>query len=270
MFDCHASFISAPFDLWFNFKFSCSQPPTARFLLVLIASRCVFMSSPKGYESRAVQTTFSPPSSPCSVVSPRSLSADGVPQSEISTSTVESSLGTSDNPSQGSDGSLVSYPPTPDDSLSTSRRVAKARLPPNFPSRATNTITQRIISLPETVPSFSAKSQILSQQRVVTMPEDIRPKRLEKDFVIYPPEYEDSPAETTNSFSISDGNNSFARADANKIDISHSSSSPSSPDSVVIIQNKYHISQAFLRQSGLQTSAKTDEGMITRLQRQYH
>jgi len=220
------------------------------------------MSSSKGYESRAVQTTFSPPCSSCSVVSPQPSLADSGPQSEISTSTVESSLETFDNPSQNSDDSLIPYLSTPDQSLTASRRVFKTRLPPNFPSGVIHTISQRIISLPETAPSFSAKSQISTQQRIVTMPENIRSQRLEKEFVLYPPEYEDSPIEASNSFSISDGNSSLSRADANGTDISHSSSSPSSPDSVVIIQNKYHISQAFLRQTGVQTKGKTDEGKI--------
>lgn len=218
------------------------------------------MTSSKGYESRAVQTTFSPPCSPSSVVSPQSSPLDGGPRFEASTSTVESSLETPDNPSQNSDGSLVSYLSTPDRSISTSRRVFKARLPPNFPSRATQIITQRITSLPETAPSFSVKSLISSQQRIVTMPEDVRSRRLEKEFVLYPPEYEDAPTDTSNSFSISDGNSSFARADVTGMDMSHSTSSPSSPDSVVIIQNRYHISQAFLRQPNIQTKARTDEG----------
>jgi hypothetical protein len=216
------------------------------------------MSSSKGYESRAVQTTFSPPCSPCSVVSPQFSPLDGGLQSEISTSIVESSLETPDNPSQNSDDSFISYLSTPDRSISTSRRVFKTRLPSNFPSRATQIISQRISSLPESAPSFSVKSQISSQQRIVTMPEDIRSQRLEKEFILYPPEYEDSPLEASNSFSISDGNSSFARADATGTDISHSSPSPSSPDSVVIIQNKYHISQAFLRQTNIQTKAKTE------------
>lgn len=215
------------------------------------------MSSSKGYESRAVQTTFSPPCSPCSVVSPQPCG----PQSEISTSTVESSLETLDNPSQNSDDSLVFYLSTPDRSISTSRRVFKARLPPNFPSRATQIITQRITSLPETAPSFSVKSQISSQQRIVTMPEDVRSQRLEKEFVLYPPEYGDTPVDTSNSFSISDENGSFVQANPTGTDTSHLSSSPSSPDSVVIIQNKYHISQAFLRQTNVQAKPKSDEGM---------
>lgn len=218
------------------------------------------MSSSKGYESRATQTTFSPPCSPRPVVSPQP--ADGGPQSEISTSIVEPPLETPENPSQNSDDSLMPYLSTPDQSLSAGRRAFKTRLPPNFPSRVVHTISQRIVSLPETAPSFSAKSQISSQQRVVTMPENIRSQRLEKEFVLYPPEYEDSPIDTSNSFSISDGNSSLSRADQNGTDISHSSSSPSSPDSVVIIQNKYHISQAFLRQTGVQTKGKTDEGKI--------
>ena len=217
------------------------------------------MSSSKRYESRSVQTTFSPPCSP-SVVSLRPSPADGDPQSEISTSTVESSLEIPDNPSQNSDDSLVPYLSTPDQSFSASRRVFKTRLPPNFPSGVIHTISQRIISLPETVPSFSAKSQISSQQRIVTMPANIRSQRLEKDFVLYPPEYEDSAIEASNSFSISDGNSSLSRADVNGTDISHSTSSPSSPDSVVIIQNKYHISQAFLRQTSVQAKGETDEG----------
>jgi len=228
------------------------------------------MSSSTAYESRAVQTTFSPPCSPCSAVSPQHSPLDGGPKFEISTSTAESSLETLDNPSQNSDGSLVSYLSTPDHSISTGRRVFKTRLPPNFPSRATHTISQRIASLPETAPLFSVNSQILSQQRVVTMPEDIRSQRLEKEFVLYPPEYEDSPLDTSNSFSISDGNNSFARADATGTDISHSSSSPSSPDSVVIIQNKHHISQAFLRQAGVRAKANADDGMAKTTWCEYH
>jgi hypothetical protein len=218
------------------------------------------MSSSNGYESRAVQTTFSPPCSPCSVVSLRPSPADGGSQSEISTSTVESSLEIPDNPSQNSDDSLVPYLSTPDQSFSASLRVFKTRLPPNFPSGVIHTNNQRIISLPETAPLFSAKSQISSQQRIVTMPENIRSQRLEKEFVLYPPEYEDSSIEASNSFSISDGNNFLSRADANGTDISHSSFSSSSPDSVVIIQNKYRISQAFLRQTRVQTKGRTDEG----------
>lgn len=218
------------------------------------------MSSLKGYESRATQTTFSPPCSPCPVVSPQSSPADCGPQSRISTSIVEPSLETPDNPSQNPDDSLMPYLSTPDQSLSAGRRAFKTRLPPNFPSRVIHTISQRIVSLPETTPSFSVKSQISSQQRVVTMPENIRSQRLEKEFILYPPEYEDSPINTSNSFSISDGNSSLSRADANGADVSHSSSSPSSPDSVVIIQNKYHISQAFLRRTGVQTKGKTHEG----------
>ncbi|KAF9652959.1 hypothetical protein BDM02DRAFT_2415144 [Thelephora ganbajun] len=206
---------------------------------------------------------FSPPCSPCSVVSPQPSHVDGGPQFEIPTSAVESSLETPNNPSQNSDNSLISCLSTPDRSITTSRRILKARLAPNFPSRVTHTITQRITSLPETAPSFSVKSQVASQQRVVTMPEDIRSQRLEKEFVLYPPEYEDSPIRTSNSFSISDGNSSFARADQTGTDISHSSSSPSSPDSVVIIQNKYRISQAFLRQTSVETKAKTDEDWMT-------
>ena len=258
---CHASFISAPFHLWFNFKLSCLQLPSARLSFVLVVPRCAFMSLSKRYESRAVQTTFSPPCSPCSVVSPQSSPVDGGPQSEISTSTVESSLQTRDNPSQNSDGSLVSYLSTPDRSMTTSRRVLKPRLTPSFPSRVTQIINSRIISEPATVPSFSVKSQIASQQRVVTMPEDIRSQRLEKEFILYPPEYEESPIETTNSFSISERSSSFAPPDVITTDISHSSSSPSSPDSVVIIHNKYHVSQAFLHQTSVQTKGKTVEGM---------
>ena len=220
------------------------------------------MSSSKDYESRAVQTTFSPPCSPRSVVSPQPSPLDGGPHPEISTSTVEFSLETPDNPSQNSDGSLMSYLSTPDRSIFDSRRVFKARLPPNFPSRATQIVNQRISSLPETAPSFSVMSQISSQQRIVTMPENVRSQRLEKEFVHYLPEYGDTPVDSSNSFSISDGNSSFARADATGTDLSHSSSSPSSPDSVVIIQNKYHISQAFLRQTNVQTKAKPNEGMV--------
>ena len=223
------------------------------------------MSSSKGYESRAVQTTFSPPCSPCLVVSPQSPPVDGGPQPEISTPTVESSLQTPDNPSQNYDDSLGSYLSTPDRSLTTSRRVLKPRLTPNFPSRVTQIVSSRIISEPATIPLFSIKSQIASQQRVVTMPEDIRSQRLEKEFILYPPEYEDSPIETSNSFSISEGSSSFARADAITTDISHSSPSPSSPDSVVIIHNKYHISQAFSRQTSVQTRGKPDGGMVERI-----
>lgn len=222
------------------------------------------MSSSKEYESRAVQTTFSPPCSP--FVSPQSTSVDRGLRSEISTSIVESSHQTPDNPPQNSDGSFVSYLSTPDRSISNDRRVIKPRLTPNFPSRVTQIISSRIISEPTTVPSFSVKSQIASQQRVVTMPEDIRSQRLQKEFVLYPPEYEDSPVETSNSFSTSEGSSSFARADVITTDISHSSSSPSSPDSVVIIHNKYHISQAFLRPTSVQTKVRTDEGMTKQVQ----
>lgn len=224
------------------------------------------MSLSKGYESRAVQTTFSPPCSPCPVVSPQPSPVDGGPRSEISTSTVESSLPTPDDPSKSSDGSLVSYLSTPDRSMTTSRRVLKPRLAQNFPSRVTHIISSRITSEPATAPSFSVKTQIASQQRVVTMPEDIRSQRLEKEFILYPPEYEDSPIETSNSFSITEGSSSFARPDAITTDISHSSSSPSSPDSVVIIHNRYHISQAFLRQTSVQTREKTDEGSTEQIQ----
>ena len=156
----------------------------------------------------------------------------------------------------------MSYLSTPDRSIFDSRRVFKTRLPPNFPSRAAHIVSQRISSLPETAPSLSVMSQISSQQRVVTMPENVRSQRLEKEFVHYLPEYGDTPVDSSNSFSISDGNSSFARADVTGTDISHSSSSPSSPDSVVIIQNKHHISQAFLRQPDVQTKAKTDEGVV--------
>lgn len=225
------------------------------------------MSLPKGYESRAVQTTFSPPCSPCSVTS-QPPSVDGGIRSEIPTPAVKYSLQTPDDLSQISDGSFVSYLSTPDHSITTSRRVLKPRLAPNFPSGVTH-ISSRIISEPVTVPSFSVKSQITSQHRVVTMPEDIRSQRLEKEFVLYPPEYEDSPVETSNSFSISEGSSSFAHADAITTDISHSNSSPSSPDSVVIIHNKYHISQAFVRQTNVQTKQRTDEGTVERIQREF-
>ena len=228
------------------------------------------MSSSKGYESRAVQTTFSPPPSPCSVVSPQPLPVDGGLQSEMSTSAVGSLFGTPDNPSQSPGGSLVSYLSTPDRSITTSRRVFKARLAPNFPSRVTNITNQRIASEPGTVPLFSVKSQIAAQERVVSMPEDLRSKRLGKAFVLYPPEFEDSPLGTSTSLSISDGNDSFGRADAIGTDISYQSSSPSSPDSLVIIQHKYHISQAFLRQTRVQTKAKTDEGTRERIRLEYY
>lgn len=233
----------------------------------LSSLRCAFMSSSKGYESRAVQTTFSPPCSPCSVVTPQPLSVEDGPQSEISTSSAESSLETPNNPSQNSDNSLMSCLSTPDRSMTTSRRVLKTRLAPNFPSRVTHVINKRITSEPTTAPLFLVKSQIASQQRVVTMPEDIRSQRLEKEFVLYPPEYEDSPAESSNSFSISDGNASFVRADGTVAEISHSTSSPSSPDSVVIIQNRYHVSQAFLRQTTAQQKAKPSDGMTEQIRR---
>ena len=223
------------------------------------------MSSSKGYESRAVQTTFSPPCSPSSPVSPQPSPVDGAPRSEIPTSTVESSLQTPDNPSQNSEGSLVSYLSSPDRSMTTSRRIVKPRLASNFPSRVTQMISSRIVSEPTTVPSFSIKSQIASQQRIVTMPEDIRSQRLEKEFVLYPPEYEDLAIETSNSFSISEGGSSFTRGEVIATDVSHSTSSPSSPDSVVIIHNKYHISQAFLRQTSVQSEGKP-EGMTERIQ----
>ena len=261
MFCCHASFISGRFRSLVQFQVFLSYRHLLVRPLSLSPPRCVSMSSSKGYESRAVQTTFSPPCSPCPVVSPRPSPLDRCLHSEVSTSTVEPSLETPDNPAQNS-GSLMSYLSTPDHSIFDSRRVFKTRLPPNFPPRATQIVSQRISSLPETAPSFSVMSQISSQQRVVTMPENVRSQRLEKEFVHYLPEYGDTPVDSSNSFSISDGNSSFARADATGTDISHSSSSPSSPDSVVIIQNKHHISQAFLRQTNVQTKAKNDEGMV--------
>jgi hypothetical protein len=211
VFDCHASFISGPFRSLVQFKFFCLTA-ICSLSLVLVAPLAV----PSCLPQRDTNLALSKQRSLRLVLLVLSFLLsllDGGPQSEISTSTVESSLETPDNPSQNSDGSLMSYLSTPDRSISTSRRVFKTRLPPNFPSRVTHVVSQRISSLPETAPLLSVKSQISSQQRIVTMPENIRSQRLEKEFVLYPPEYEDSPIETSNSFSMSDGNSSFARAD---------------------------------------------------------
>lgn len=203
-------------------------------------------NSAKTYVDNAVQTTFSPPSSPnliavdslAVVIQSRPRSSDDSRLQEPSSSpqTVETVY----------DASPTSPTSSTPQFFSTSRRVIKPQqLPSHFPSQMSQVGTSRTASFPETMSLFSAKSQL--SQRIVSMPEDIKTLVRTKEYTIYSSDYNDISSSTVETFVSGDGNRFHLETGSHLNQIPHTPSPPSSPDSVVIIDNKYQLSETFLR-----------------------
>lgn len=207
----------------------------------------------KTYVDNAVQTTFPPPSSP----SPHSsvvLGSSSVDfQSHLSQIANDSSLRNTLQPSPEIDyaynASFTSYSSSPAQSITTSRRALKPQqLPAQFPSQASQVDTPRIASLPETMSLFSAKSQLDSaSQRIVSMPENIKTLIRTRKFAMYSSDYNDISTSTVDSFVSGDGNRFLVEASSRLDQIPCTPSPPSSPESVVIIDSAYNLSEMFLR-----------------------
>ena len=127
--------------------------------------------------------------------------------------------------------SLQSSPPV---RFSNSTRVFKqTEVRVTRPSRTLKPPATRLVSLPETVAAFSAKKALEKVPRVVSNPEHLRrPLRA--------PEDDD---ESEQSLNICETPHVGRVA----TDAPHTPTPPSSPESVVIISNKTHLSESFLR-----------------------
>ncbi|KAJ7772579.1 hypothetical protein DFH07DRAFT_802397 [Mycena maculata] len=135
----------------------------------------------------------------------------------------------------------------------TSRK--RQQLPYSRPSQS-NSITQRVLSLPETSPPFVTR--IPRETRGVSLSERPRASLSFSDNTI-----ESSGSAETSFLSANRSGSSRARRSfPSSSDVPHTPSPPSSPESVMIIGNDMQVPISFLRQK-VKTSYEDDDGWIS-------
>ncbi|KZT70989.1 hypothetical protein DAEQUDRAFT_810253 [Daedalea quercina L-15889] len=132
--------------------------------------------------------------------------------------------------------------PSPEPTISTTTRVYKQAVASlGRTNNITNGVTSRVVSLPETISLYSAKGVLKSTPRVVSTPLPAT------DSATLLPGIPNGSDDETLPF-ISNGDRpSRARVQSQVSDMPHTPSPPSSPESVVIIGNKNHLADNFLR-----------------------
>jgi hypothetical protein len=222
----------------------------------------------KEYVDHAVQTTSSLPSSPlrCLDTSGSALVMADFQLESSGLSNELSSMNIMQPPLDFDDAytdSLVSLTSSPARSITTTRRAFKPQqLPVHFPSQVPQTDAQRTVSLPETTSLYSARSQV--ESRVVSMPEHLKSLVHTREFMIYSSDHNDISIGSIDSLAFGAGESPHAAVSPRLADIPHTPSPPSSPESIVIIENKYQLSDTFLRNNHPISEHKdTDrEGMV--------
>ncbi|KAI0066141.1 hypothetical protein BV25DRAFT_1821030 [Artomyces pyxidatus] len=223
----------------------------------------------KSYVERGVQT-----GSPTSRARSPRLDARSPtsPFSDITSSSVNNAQQLS--PSASSDRvsaynhSLAHSSPPLSVVLRTQRVPKPPRLPRNRPSQHHSEAT-RFFSLPEDAPIVSSKAELNSTQRIVSMPERQSTGRFTLDFSLSS-DGVNASGYSGGSFLSENDTTSGIRLPDHEQGIPHTPSPPSSPESVLIIENNDELSDAFLRKRGAEDAgastkerALEDEGWIT-------
>ncbi|TFY70619.1 hypothetical protein EVG20_g2384 [Dentipellis fragilis] len=131
----------------------------------------------------------------------------------------------------------------------TAERVLKPpQLPANRPSSShINPESSRIVSLPETAPLFTGKRALKGSMRVVSMPDRVTPGGFSTDNSLSSSDRIDVSVYSGESYTSMEDDNSGTRLSHSHQDVPHTPSPPSSPDSILIIENNGELSEAFLR-----------------------
>ncbi|KAI0318397.1 hypothetical protein OF83DRAFT_1171137 [Amylostereum chailletii] len=207
------------------------------------------------YIDRGVQTTPPPKSPTCS------LSSSDSPFNDAYVSVLLSS------PTSGEDLLSDAYTHAPSQSSPRPaplkvQRNTKPRLPSSNPSEIS--LSNRIVSMPETTPVFSIKAELSQTLRVVSMPEK-RPtggygtdSSMSSDGV--------NTSLTASSFaSVSEASSGISFPPQHGQTFLHTPSPPSTPDSVLIIENNGELGDGFLHcesiveQPELEEQAKAED-----------
>jgi hypothetical protein len=107
--------------------------------------------------------------------------------------------------------------------------------------------TSRVVSLPETTPLHSIKSMLESTtQRIASMSERPKPDMSPQDAASLDG-FEASASTETSYLTADEGPYLPRHAGFLSLDVPHTPSPPSSPESVMIIENSIHLPQSFLR-----------------------
>lgn len=206
----------------------------------------------KQYLDRAVQTDIlSTPASP--ELSSTSIviraSSDRLSDMDISSSSIVSasssqlaSSGACDTSAYShEDSSVLSSPPT---SITTATRALRTTTTGGrCPGTVTLKTPGRVVSLPETVSSFAAKKVYQKTPRIVSNPE-----RFKADLGSPTDSSFSSDQHSLDPFVLTAHHRpSRVRVQSSAADTPRTPSPPSSPESVVIIANKNHLSEGFLR-----------------------
>lgn len=207
----------------------------------------------KEYTDRAVQTDTSS-STP---IEPFELSAlqtieevrdklsdmDISSSSDLSTSFVQyDSSGVDSGAYSRDDSSVFSSPPA---TVKTTIRTLK-RNPVTgggriAGSQTLKSVSSRIVSLPETVSAFSARKALEKTQRVVSNPERFKLRTTSPTDDSY------SDQQSVDLFVSGSQKPARVRVQSTATNMLHTPSPPSSPESILIISNKSHLAEGFLR-----------------------
>lgn len=206
--------------------------------------------APKRYVDREVQTdpelrqALTPPASPESQQRSSTLS----PVTKTEELTESEAFSETHSRESTHFGSAYSHPfdrsntPSPEPTLASTTRLYKATMTLGRTKDIVNTTTSRIVSLPETVSMYSAKTVLKkSTSRVVSMPLSSTEAQN-----LLSGTFDDSYDEASLCIASAEGP-SRVRVQSQVSEMPHTPSPPSSPESVVIIGNKNHLAENFLR-----------------------
>lgn len=225
-------------------------------------------SSAKEYHERGVQTDSDPTKASSSVSPSLSMDPPSLKQSDDASDNIgiqatsgsalvdPSGLSTQDDSAYMQDSTDFSFESTDDANQSmttTTRTYNIAQLPANRPTTLMNRQpSSRVISLPEATPAFRMRRVLEKKKGRVSLP-----SATPRDTSI------DTHESTGDPFVSDDEERSRVRVRSHATDVPHTPSTPSSPDSVVIIANNSNqLSSVFLRQRAEEEPPESDdEGM---------
>jgi hypothetical protein len=153
--------------------------------------------------------------------------------------------------------SLPTESPTEDSiNLSTGRVYKYAQLTYNRPTKPRKQPANRVVSLPETEPLCSIKNILEANARVISMSERPKPNVSSDSLNCF-----EVSASTENSYPTEEDAASSRRCHGLQAsDVPHTPTPPSSPESVMIIENSVHLPRSFLRHNpALASSSPYDD-----------
>jgi hypothetical protein len=223
-----------------------------------------------------------PPRSPAKVYVDRGIQTICTPTSLWLGCSVSNSNNSSTRAHNGSQSEYSSNAPTSALSHSSSSSAYSQSLPPDSPSPARSRITARRMYKRQKTP-YSRPSSQKPKNRVVSLPEDPPHKETIRESttfrIVSLPDLNHLPSSplftgSNPSSDITDasifmdhsvfvGDEQFSRIRVRPVDEPHTPSPPSSPDSILIIENNHQLADTFLRSNPDQNSQRLfsdDEG----------